>query len=299
MENSNNQYSDQMDFNHLDIETRIMNRASELRVPEGIPPSEALSKLKSRIAEGEVPASNPAQSGKLRLVYIVTSLAAGLLLLFGVWQLFFRNGESSVIAANGSIVEHHLPDGSEVMVNAGSSIKYSREGFRKERRLNLDGEAFFNVSKGSQFTVAATRGEIRVLGTSFNVFSRASGFRVTCLTGKVLVTSSGQSVTIKPGETAELNGNSLSSYADAMAESSKGWVNGEFVFKNFPLIDVLDEIERQFNIKFAGQNFGKRFFTGGFTNKDLKEALDIVCIPMGFKYEIGDNGKVFISEIRN
>ena len=60
---------------------------------------------------------------------------------------------------------------------------------------------------------------------------------------------------------------------------------------------VFDEMERQFNVKFAGQNFGDRFFTGSITNKDLKEALDIVCIPLGLNYEIGNKGEIFISEV--
>jgi transmembrane sensor len=296
MGNDNNQYSRQMQFKDMDIEQKIMDRSSRFGVPDGISREEALSKLQARIASNPSSGDKEAKVRNLRLVYVLSSVAAGLLILLGVWQLFFRNSEASIVAVNGSRVEHHLPDGSEVMINAGSRIVYDKWDFRNERHLTLDGEAFFNVKKGSSFTVSATRGEVRVLGTSFNVYSRANSFRVTCLTGKVVVSAGNQSVIITPGETAGLNGSNLTSYNDEMAESSKDWVNGEFVYNNSPLIDVMDEIERQFNIKFAGQNFDSRFFTGSFTNKDLKEALDIVCIPMGIKYEIGNNGKVLISE---
>ena len=72
--------------------------------------------------------------------------------------------------------------------------------------------------------------------------------------------------------------------------------NGEFTFEDAPLNSVFMEIERQFNVKFASLKFSNKYFTGGFTNKNLVEALDIVCIPMGLTYEIGSNSKIIVRE---
>lgn len=58
---------------------------------------------------------------------------------------------------------------------------------------------------------------------------------------------------------------------------------------------MFDEIERQFNVKFATRERENRFFTGSFTNKDLEEALETVCIVMRLNYEIGENEKISIS----
>jgi ferric-dicitrate binding protein FerR (iron transport regulator) len=299
MEKLYDQFPDSGEFMRMELEQKIMNRASKLRLPYGISSSEALSRLKVKIEEydsGKSKTGTDTKSSR-RLVYLMSSIAAGLLLLFGIWQIWLKNPVINVIAQNGLRAEYHLPDGSDIHINSDSKITWYKRDFKNDRHLSLDGEAFFSVAKGSPFTITATRGNIRVLGTSFNVYSRIDAFKVSCLTGKILVTSGKQSVTIGPGESAEIRENDLVSYADSRINTAAGWINGEFSFDNSPLSRVLDEIARQFNVSFSGQKFNSRFFTGSFTNKDLNEALDIVCIPLGLNYEIGRKGEIYISEV--
>jgi transmembrane sensor len=299
MEKLNDRYSDIKEFREMDLEKKIMTRSAKLRLPEGISTSEALSLIKSRIAESESGKGKEGEKIKkdFRLVYLVSSIAAGLLMLFGIWRIWIQNPSVNVIAEKGSRVEYRLPDGSDVRMNADSRITLDKKDFLNNRTLTLDGEAFFSVTRGTPFTISAGRGNIRVLGTSFNVYSRADAFKVSCLTGKILVNSGKQSVTIIPGESAELRGSDLIRFTNSKINSAAAWIDGEFNFDNSPLNMVLDEMERQFNVKFEGQNFESRFFTGSFTNKDLNVALDIVCIPLGLNYEIGDKGEILISEI--
>jgi transmembrane sensor len=300
MEKLNDQYPDSGEFSMMGLEQKIMMRASKLRLPEGISSSEALSLLKLRIAQSESEKSKSGNASKINysLVYLFSSIAAGLLVLFGIWQIWLKNPEIYVVAQKGSRLEYRLPDGSDIHINSDSRMTWDKRDYKNDRHLSLEGEAFFSVTKGTPFTISATRGNVIVLGTSFNVYSRADAFKVSCLTGKVLVTSGAQTVTIVPGESAEFKGNDLLSYADSRINYASGWINGEFNFDSSPLSRVLGEIERQFNVKFTGLNFNSRFFTGNFTNKDLKEALDIVCIPLGLHYEIGKKGEIFISEDR-
>jgi len=294
------QYSTPGNFRDMDLEQKIMSRSSEFRVPGGTPASEALLRLKSAIAEKERAGAETMHAGrsKVRLIYLLTSLAAGFLLFFAIRQFLSGKQPVNVLAQNGSRIEYRLPDGSEVNINAGSRIAFDKKDFSNRRRLTLEGEAFFKVQKGSGFTVSTSRGSVEVLGTSFNVYSRANAFKVSCLTGRVMVTSGNRSITIIPGESAELKGADLVSYTDAGINKVNSWIDGEFTFSNSPLSDVFDEIGRQFNITFAGRNFDSRFFTGSFTNKDLHEALDIVCIPLGLSYEIGNKGVVLVSDKR-
>ncbi len=298
MEKLNDQYSTLEEFKDMDLEQKIMSRSSKFMLPEGISASEALSGLKAKIAEKEANREKEGRSinRNFRLVYLVLSIAAGLLILFGIWQLWLKSPAINVVAQRGSRVEYRLPDGSDVHINSDSRITWNKKDFKNDRHISLDGEAFFNVPKGTPFTISASRGNIRVLGTSFNVYSRANAFKVSCLTGKVLVKTGDQSVTIIPGETAELKDNDLTKFTDSKINSVASWIEGEFNFDNSPLSIVFDEMERQFNVKFAGQNFESRFFTGSFTNKNLHEALDIVCIPLGLNYEIGNKGEILISE---
>ncbi len=282
-------------FHSLNTEQKILERASSFRVPEGKMATEALETFNRRIWNaGED--QRIEKSTKFRIGYLITSAAAGLLILIATWFFLKQYGQTILVAEKGSHEEYTLPDGSGIMLNAGSKATFSSGKFNRERRINLSGEAFFNVLKGNPFVVVTSRGSVNVLGTSFNVYVRENSLRVSCLSGKVHVNSGGKSVAISQGETAVSEGNGLISFSDDQIDKTTGWMKGEFYYENSSLNLVLKEIERQFNVNFEARNFNDKFFTGSFTNRDLAETLDIICLPMGLKYEIGRKGKIFIAE---
>jgi transmembrane sensor len=291
----NNQYSNTENPGSTETEKLILDHVSKLKVPAGRSAGDALAALKARIAEQERIDHSPKKTD-MRLVYWVSSIAAGLLVLLAVWQIWFRPSLTFIIAERGTHKEYRLPDGSVVNLNADSKISFIGRDFSNNRHLSLKGEAFFDITKGSAFTISTSFGEIRVLGTSFNVYARDNPFTVSCLTGKILVSARNQSVTISPGESATIAGEHLISYTDADMSLTTKWIDGEFNFINSSLDLVFDEMERQFNVKFAGDTFKNKFFTGSFSNKDLQVALEIICIPMGLNYEIGSNGEIFVTE---
>ena len=283
-------------FSEQELEQKILSRSTSFKVPAGISAEEAYARFRTRIASG----SHEQPSGKKavvrRLVYAIASAAALVVVITVLWFLYSGRNMEEVTAEAGTHAEHRLPDGSHVIINAGSSIRYDRHSFAAVRKLNLEGEAFFNVVKGNSFQISTTQADIFVLGTSFNVYSRYEGFRVTCITGMVRVIAEDITVDLTPGESAEIESNKLVSYSDKKPETSTDWTKGEFSYDNSSLIQVLNEMERQFNVKFVAGDLADRHFTGSFTNNDLKNALDIVCIPMGLTYEIGNKGKILIRE---
>ena len=282
------------EFNSLDTQEKVLRYSAQYKVPHIISKEEALLKLKSKIAEGY----KTEKIVKHRSIgfYWIASAAASLALLFGIWYLLVRKPLTEVAVSKGQHFEYQLPDGSNVTLNADSKISFTKGKFIKDRHLNLDGEAFFNVRKGSTFTVNTEFADIKVLGTSFNIFARDNVFKVSCLTGKVSVSSKNQTYLITPGESVELVNNQLNKYIDKSIDVSTNWRIGEFYYENAPLGRVFQEIERQFNVNFVGIKTDRKYFTGSFTNKNLVDALDIVCIPMGLTYEIGSNSNIFISE---
>lgn len=288
----NNQYSNENGINPLDIEQKILMRSARFKVPETTSKEEALSRLKLKIEDKtyQLP-----QRDSRTLVWLISS-AATILLLVGIWRIWIFNPDTKIIAENGTHIEYNLPDGSQVSLNADSRIVFETKSFTENRKLKLDGEAFFNVIKGNPFVISTKNAEIKVLGTSFNVFSRNGFFKVSCLTGKVMVSNKREAVVVLAGESVMLSDNDLISYQDRNPNSSFAWMNGEFNFENTPLNQIFDEIARQFNVKFESRKIYNKFFTGSFTNKDLVNALEIVCIPMDLNYEIGSNGKILISE---
>jgi transmembrane sensor len=292
----NNRYPDGRDSEDKDLEQKILDRSATFRIPPGKSEKEAFVLLKSRIAEENSKSYKPTKAIITRLSFRISAAAAACLLLFGTWFLLIRSHNIEVVADRGTHVDYRLPDGTQVKINAGSKIVYNKHDFLKSRNIVLHGEAFFDVVKGNTFHISTVHGDIEVLGTSFNVYSRDNLFKVSCISGRISISSENQSVEITPGESAIFRGKDLISYHDNNLNSSTSWIKGEFYYENSPLNLIFNEMERQFNIKFVTTKMKEKYFTGSFTNNDLENALDIVCIPMGLKYEIGNNGKILIRE---
>ena len=224
--------------------------------------------------------------------------AAVAICLAGWWFLFFKAGEISTSYAETR--EISLPDKSEVILNAVSSLKYDKETYNQGNRLlKLEGEAFFEVEKGAPFIIECKEGRVEVLGTSFNVHSRNKRLTVTCRSGMVKVSdkkgqhefiiSQGQGVTIS-GKKAE----------EFLLDSYKigSWQEGIFYFENSPLKRVFDEIERQFNvdIDYQLENQNDIRYTGYFRNNQLDSALNTVCWPLRLNASVDEKNIVISRE---
>jgi transmembrane sensor len=295
-QNVNNRYSNGNVPGEKDLEQMILERSATFMVPPGRSEREAFALLKSRIADESRMSAHTRKTLKKPLWLRITAVAAASVILFGIWFLLVRNNNINVVADRGTHIDYRLPDGTQVTINAGSKIAYPRHEFLKNRNVILQGEAFFDVVKGNTFHISTINGDIKVLGTSFNVCSREDMFKVSCISGRVWVSSEKQSVEIEPGESATLRNKDLISYHENNLNAAASWIKGEFYYENSPLNLIFNEMERQFNIKFVRKKMKPKYFTGSFTNNDLENALDIVCIPMGLNYEIGTNGKIFITE---
>ena len=93
------------------------------------------------------------------------------------------------------------------------------------------------------------------------------------------------------------SGKDLTKFQDKNINTISNWKIGEFSFEDVQLNMIFNEIERQFNVTFVTTlSLDKMHFTGSFSNKNLADALDIICIPMGLTYEIGRNDKIFIKK---
>ena len=263
-------------------------RIQDLKIPYTITAEEAWSKLSQKInitKDKHVRRINP--------VYRWISAAAAVIILLGITGLFFFNHvEYSCGKAERLIV--YLPDSSKVTLNSDTQLSYTRFTWFTKRIVKLDGEAFFNVRKGKIFEVKTSSGTVHVLGTSFNVFSRKNSFKVYCETGKVKVISD-KEVILTPGSAVVTNNNmQLKSPEPASTDLTASWKNGQFFFNNAPLEAVFNEMERQFNVKIEYHVKTERYYTGYFTNNDLKTALVLVCSPMQLHYKVSKN-KIIIN----
>jgi ferric-dicitrate binding protein FerR (iron transport regulator) len=214
------------------------------------------------------------------IVYTFTA-AASILLIIG---LFFNT--VSYTTDPGQQLAVVLPDGSSVDLNAASTLTHQRFFWSQNRKITLDGEAYFKVTSGTNFTVATKLGKIEVLGTQFNVKSRSNEFRVGCYEGKVRVsTQDNQQKILQKGNGVSLKDKKL--IDETITDQEPLWKKGESIFNSTPLVNVLDELERQYNITFSRDQIDQnQLFTGGFNYNDLNIALESVLVPMGIEYVV-------------
>ncbi len=111
------------------------------------------------------------------------------------------------MASNQTTID--LPDNSSVKLNAASSLQFKKRKWESNREVNLVGEAYFEVAKGSQFDVNTWLGKISVLGTQFNVKQRANYFEVTCYEGLVSLKYKGKEINLPAGKSFKVVGNEV------------------------------------------------------------------------------------------
>lgn len=180
-----------------------------------------------------------------------------------------------------------LPDGSKVEINADSQLSYKPLWWKVSRNVELQGEAYFEVEKGSRFEVHSNENIVAVLGTSFNIYFRDNNYEVNCFTGKVAVSDRTQSVMLTSDMQTKLIDGEFVTTENNKSIQSIGWIKGEFSFTAMPLYDVLKEIERQYNIKIEKPKKSDYLYTGTFSKKDNpNEVLEIVGKPFDLKLKI-------------
>lgn len=144
----------------------------------------------------------------------------------------------------------NLPDGTRIWLNSASSLKYpSSFAALKERKVELSGEAYFEVAKDKThpFIVKSGRQEIRVLGTHFDVsaYPDEQLIKTTLLEGSVKLN---QQITLKPGEQSSMAGEKFS-VKEVNVNDAVDWKNGEFVFTNESLTSILKKVSRWYDVE--------------------------------------------------
>ncbi|MDY8136442.1 FecR family protein [Aquimarina sp. 2201CG5-10] len=224
----------------------------------------------------------------------VYGAVASIALLLGVF--YFVDSSVKYTTGYGEVATIELPDGSEVKMNAISKLSYKELDWKNNRKLKLEGEAFFKVEKGSRFTVVTETGEVQVLGTQFNVNTQPGYFEITCHEGKVKVIGAND-------EEAILNAGDAFRIADKKIEnwkiesSTPGWLLGETTFTNTPLNQVIKSLENQFEIKIDKEHIDDhQRFTGSFTHENLELALKTIFVPMEISYTFSDENNIVLAK---
>jgi ferric-dicitrate binding protein FerR (iron transport regulator) len=216
------------------------------------------------------------------------ALAASLVLLLSITG-FMKYYTVKTFCPQGVHTSMQLPDGSELKLNAYTHVSYHPYWWFISRKVDLAGEAFFDVEKGKKFRVVSSCATTEVLGTSFNVYARGEDYTVTCHTGRVKVTdaATNESVILSPEEKSVLNragGFTVSKIENQRPEP--GWTDNLIMFGSTPLRFVFDEIERQFGIVIETPELVQQIYSGNFSlDQPVENILSLLCLPFDLEYE--------------
>lgn len=233
--------------------------------------------------------------------------AALLILCFSISILI---GKDNILYQNyktafGEIRKIELSDGSQVTLNANSSLKVRRFGFDHSiREVFLRGEANFSVKHTNdhkKFIVKTDKNfEIEVLGTEFNVYARQKAAKVVLNKGKIQLNyidgRLAKKITMKPGDLVIID---QKGHANLKAVSQpqifSAWKEQRFVFEATSLVEVANMIQENFDvhIEFRDEILAKRTISGTFHAKNADELLQVIAELLDINYNRQNNKVTF------
>ena len=197
-----------------------------------------------------------------------------------------------------------LSDGTRVWLNSETSIQYPVAFGAKERRVFVQGEAYFEVAKDANkpFTVQFMSSSVTVLGTSFNIraYPEEKRSQTTLAEGSVRIYSPGSSMLLKPGEQAAvsaLSGEMVKQEVEVKNFTS--WKDGRFVFEQQPLEDIMRTLERWYDIRVIFKDEGaKRISLSGNMKRygDFSQVMKMLQMTGDVRFELHGNDVYITTE---
>ncbi len=225
----------------------------------------------------------------------------------------------------GSKTTINLPDGSVVVLNAGSKLSYNKEFGITSRRIKLTGEAYFDIRKNPAMPLVVHAGtvDIWVMGTTFNVkaYPKDSTVEAALLTGIIELVSQKdpeRKILLRPNEKIVVSRSTIAplpSSSDNTATRSEetislgkmirnpadssyaeiAWLQNKLVFRSESFASLAKKMEQRYDvtIQFSDEQMSELIFTGSFIEETLPEALEALKSTVPFHYTI-QNKTVFI-----
>jgi ferric-dicitrate binding protein FerR (iron transport regulator) len=259
------------------------------------------------------------------LWYKVAAAAAVLILVTVLYQRHQRPVKAGDVAARGATIyvpngqqkQLALSDGTRVWLNGGSTLSYGSGFGTDDRRVELQGEGFFEVASdaGVPFTVETDKITIRVLGTSFNVkdYGNEDNVQTTLISGSIQVSVNGdadkkillsprEKLTVMKGEIRAQPGRAVTgvnplkykvqglvplSPTDSNAIPETAWMGDKIAFVDEPFGEVAKKMEHRYNVHifFKDKDLSRVVMRGVFEKESVQQALKILQMITPFRYE--------------
>lgn len=237
-----------------------------------------------------------------RYAVAIAAFVAGIVCTGGVlWGLLSDStSQYTILTESGQRARAVLPDGTKVWLNASTTIEYQTSFFSSDRKVNLQGEAYFEVKKEEHapFIVSAKGIETRVLGTKFNIcaYNEEPTLKTTLLEGNVKVTfpfNEKEEVVMKPDQqlTVYLTDRKTQLVNIPDAKKSIGWIEGKLHFNRSTLKEIAETLEKHYDvhINIDDVTLQQQRFTCDFDLSDnIEQILSVLSLTNKFDYRIQD-----------
>lgn len=189
-----------------------------------------------------------------------------------------------------------LSDGTRVWLNAESRLRFPEEFVGTQRKVFLEGEAYFDVSHDAEkrFIVQTKEAEVRVYGTEFNVsaYEDEASTVATLVKGSISMKVRGvdERIRLKPGEQACLTGGELTKH-EVDTENYTAWMKGRLIFNSVRLEDMLRRLARWYNVEivFSEEALKDVTFTGEVKKyEDFTDILDVIEATRTARFQVKD-----------
>ena len=219
------------------------------------------------------------QPTKTILVITITILA--LLASFGLYKVVMEQPQQ--FYADSETLQRTLDDGTIFTLNDESSLTYDDVN----NSMTLKGEAFFDVVKQEiPLLINTSQGQIKVLGTSFNVKSDEGVTEVYMYKGTIEYTSDKkQSIKVTQGEGIIVTSSAIKKFASENVQVYNYWIDQRLSYKNVPFANVLDDLERLFDKDYSDlkRSSDDLTVTANFENNTELEILEELSVITGIK----------------
>ena len=257
--------------------------------------------MSERIEKFEPKNSIQTISLKSKFLKISYSAAAILIIFIAIYQLILKPTPTLQIASNFEIIKDTLPDGSLIALNSNTTISYPKKFQKVERRIKLEGEAFFDIERNEEkpFIIEAGNAFVQVLGTKFNVKAyENSEIEVIVTEGLVKLyiidseTLDSSSIFLKAGQKGRISTKeNRPIYVSENIPEELIWMDYTLIFKDTDLKSTFSLLEDHYNVKINVSD--NRIFdcrlTTTFTNNSIDDIIEVIVATFEFEYTKENN----------
>jgi transmembrane sensor len=199
---------------------------------------------------------------------------------------------NTISTPKGGQYQLELPDGSQVWLNATSSIHFPTSFIGNERRIEVTGEAYFEIARDPNmpFIVSVNNAEVQVLGTHFNVnaYDDEDNVKTTLLEGSVKFVNDGNTNILKPGQQAQLTKEGMIKVVSNVdVDEVVAWKNGMFDFDNARIETVMRQLSRWYDVEIEYKGKNDDLFIAEMRRKiNLSDALKALELTGKVKFDI-------------